>query len=141
VNTITLQINNYHQNLTTMKIAMIIVRTLLGLFLLFASVTYLFKLFPMPQPTGVIKTYSDGLAVVNLMFYIKVIELICGLAFVSGRFVTLAAVVLFPIAINIVLFHAVTSPAQIGGGLFVFLADLFLAYYYRANYVTLFKAK
>ncbi len=124
-----------------MKIAMIIVRTLLGLFLLVASVPFLFHLMKIPPMQGAIKTYNDGLAVVNLMYIVKTIELICGILFISGRFVTLAAVVLFPIALNIILFHAVTSPGDIGGGLFVLLADLFLAYYYRANYATLFKAK
>jgi putative oxidoreductase len=124
-----------------MKIAMIIVRTLLGLFLLMGSAVYLFKLMPMPLPEGTAKVYSDGLAVVNLIFIVKVIELICGLAFLSGRYVTLAALVMFPIIVNIIIFHAVVAPAQIGGGLFILLADLFLAYYYRVNYAPLFKSK
>jgi hypothetical protein len=124
-----------------MKIAMIIVRTLVGLLLLFGSITYLFKLFPMPVAQGDVKVYSDGLAVVHLMTIVKVIELCCGIAFVTGRYVTLAVVVLFPILVNILLFHGIVAPAQIGGGAFVFAGDLFLAYYYRKNYVTLFAAK
>ena len=124
-----------------MKIAMIIVRTLMGLLLLFASVTFLFKLMPIPPAEGAAKTYNDGLAVVNAMFIVKVLELLCGLAFVTGRFVTLAAVVIFPIIINILMFTGAVMPGSLGPGLFLLVGDLFLAYYYRKNYVTLFAAK
>lgn len=124
-----------------MKIAMIVIRTLMGLLLLFASVSYLFHLFPIPPMTGPTKLYNEGIAVVNLMFYVKVIELICGLAFVSGRFVTLAVVVIFPIIINIVLFHAIVQPSGLPAGGFLLIGDLFLAYYYRKNYASLFAVK
>lgn len=124
-----------------MKIAMIVIRTLMGLLLLFASVSYLFHLFPIPPMTGPTKLYNEGIAVVNLMFYVKIIELICGLAFVSGRFVTLAVVVMFPIIINIVLFHAIVQPSGLPAGGFLLIGDLFLAYYYRKNYESLFAVK
>ena len=124
-----------------MKIAMIIIRTLMGALLLFASITYLFKLIPIPPVTGDLKTYNDGLAVVNLMLFVKVVELICGLAFITGRFVALAAVLIFPIILNIVLFHAVTAPAAIGPGVFLLIGDLFLAFYYRQKYAPVFSAK
>ena len=124
-----------------MKIAMIIIRSLIGLLLLFASVTYLFKLVPIPPATGQAKVYNDGLAVVNLMLYVKIIELICGLAFITGRFVTLAAIVILPVAFNAVLFHGVVAPQGIGPSLFLLLGALFLIYYYHKNYVSLFAVK
>jgi putative oxidoreductase len=124
-----------------MKITMIIVRTLMGLLLLFASVSYFFKLMPVPPATGDAKIYNDGLAVVNLMLLVKVLELLCGLAFVTGRFVTLAVVVIFPIIVNIVLFHAVVKPDGLAPGVFLLLGDLLLAYYYRNNYKGLFAVK
>ncbi|MDB5001634.1 MAG: DoxX family protein [Mucilaginibacter sp.] len=124
-----------------MKITMIIVRTLMGLLLLFASITFLFKLVPVPPLTGATKVYNEGLAVVNAMMVVKVFELLCGIAFITGRFVTLAVVVIFPIIINIILFHAIVLPSGIGPGLFLLLGDLFLAYYYRKNYGPLFAVK
>lgn len=124
-----------------MKITMIVVRSLMGLLLLFASITFLFKLMPTPQPVGQIKVYNDGLAAVNLMYYVKIVELLCGLAFVSGRFVTLATVVILPIVINVVIFHATLLPSGIGPGLFLLIGDFFLAYYYRKNYAPLFAVK
>jgi putative oxidoreductase len=85
-----------------MKIAMIIIRTLMGLMFLFASIVVLFNFMPQPELKGNVKIFMDGVMVSGYLFpLIKVTEFLCGLAFISGRFVTLAAVVIFPVVINI----------------------------------------
>ncbi len=125
-----------------MKIAVIIVRSLMGLLLLFASVTYLFKLFTPPPVTGAMKVFSDGIeASVYLLPTAKVIELICGIAFLTGRFVPLAAVVIFPIVVNILLINIFITPESIVIGALLMLANLFVLYYHRESYKPLFKAK
>jgi putative oxidoreductase len=125
-----------------MKIAMIIVRTLMGLFLLFASVSYFFELVKPPavMPEATI-TYNKGLAIAHLLPIVKGIELICGLLLLIGRFATLATLVIFPITVNILLFHAFADPANIGGGILLLVLNLFMAYYYRRNYASLFAVK
>jgi len=125
-----------------MKIAMIIVRTLMGLFLLFASVSYFFNLMKAPavMPEEVI-TYNKGIAVAHILTIVKSIELLCGLLLVIGRFTTLATILIFPITVNIVLFHAYADPANIGGGIVLLVFNLFMAYYYRKNYAPLFSFK
>jgi putative oxidoreductase len=123
-----------------MKIAYIIVRSLLGLMLLFASISYFFMKNP-PMPVGDVKTYMMGISLVHIMTIVKVIELLCGIAFVTGRFNTLAAVMIFPILINIALFHAYLGPEELPLALVLIIADLFIAYYYRDNYKTLLAAK
>ena len=125
-----------------MKIAVIIVRILLGLLFLFASVTYLFKLFPQPELHGNIKTFQDGLTASGYMMpLVKVIELICAIAFLTGRFVPLATIVIFPIVVNIFMFHSMLSPDGLPVAIFVLLGTLFLAYAYRKHYQHLFIAK
>jgi len=124
-----------------MKTAMIIVRTLMGLLFLFASITYLFNLITPPEPTGAMKTFSSGLEASRyLMPTVKVIELICGLAFVSGRFVHLAAVLIAPIIVNILLVHAFLAPEGLPIAVFLVLANLFVAYHHRESYKPLLKA-
>src|SRR5437868_1277770 len=89
-----------------MKIAVIITRVLMGLLFLFASITYLLKLITPPPMTGAMQVFNDGLeASIYIMPVVKVIELLCGLAFVSGKFVRLAVVVIFPIIVNIMGVH------------------------------------
>lgn len=125
-----------------MKIAVIIVRILLGLLLLFSSVVVLFKLAPQPEVQGAVKTFNEGLtASIYLMPLIKVTELICAIAFLTGFFVPLATVVLFPITVNIVLFHAFLAPEGLPIAIFVLLANLFLAYAYRKHYEPLLMVK
>ena len=125
-----------------MKIAMIIIRTLMGLFLLFASVSYFFELVKPPavMPEATI-TYNKGLAIAHILPIVKGIELICGLMLLIGRFATLATLVIFPITVNIILFHAYADPANIGGGIILLVFNLFMAYYYRKNYAPLFAIK
>lgn len=125
-----------------MKIAMIIVRTLLGLLFLFASIAYFLKLFPEPVLTGDMKIFNDGLTASGYLIpLLKTIELLCGIAFVTGRFVTLAALLIAPIAVNIFCVHAFLDPKGLPIAIFVVAANLFLGWYYRANYKSLFTAK
>ena len=99
-----------------MKIATIIIRVLIGLLLLFASIAFFLKLMPEPETTGDFKAFQIGLvASTYLMPLVKIIELICGLAYVSGRYVTLANLVILPVSLNI---------------LFVLLSTTFIIFYY-----------
>ena len=122
-----------------MKIATIIIRVLVGLFLLFASVTYFLKLFPEPTFTGNMKTFSDGLnASGYLMPLAKAVELICGLSFVTGKFIKISAVILVPVTLNILLIniYILTNGLPIAAGLF--LANLFIIYTNWSSYKHLF---
>ena len=124
-----------------MKWAVIIVRSLMGLLFLFASITFLFKLITPPPPTGAMKTFSDGLeASVYLMPTAKVIELVCGLAFLSGRFVPLATVLIAPIIVNILGVHLFLGHEGLPMAILLVLANAFLAYHHRDSYKPLFKA-
>ncbi len=125
-----------------MKIAMIIVRTLMGLLFLFASVTFFLKLFPMPEMTGVPKSFNEGLASVGYFFpLLKITELLCGIAFVTGYFVPLATVIIAPVIINIALYHTLIDLSGFPVAVFLVLANIFVAYYYREAYAGLLKAK
>ncbi len=124
-----------------MKWAVIIVRSLMGLLFLFASVTYLFKLITPPPLTGAMKTFNDGLmASVYLMPTVKVVELVCGLAFLSGRFVPLATVLIAPILVNILGVHLFLAPEGLPLAIGLVLANGFLAWHHRSSYQGLLKA-
>ena len=124
-----------------MRIAVIIVRVLMGAMFLMASVTFFLELVPQPQLAGDIKTYTDGLNTVHLMSVVKTVELVCGIAFVVGRFVALAAVMIFPIIINIVLLHAFLMPDQILIPILLLAGNGFLFFAYRKNYAGLFEPR
>jgi uncharacterized membrane protein YphA (DoxX/SURF4 family) len=132
--------NNINKGDKIMKIALIIVRSLMGLLFLFASITFLFKLITPPEPTGAMKIFSAGLeASIYLMPTVKIIELICGIAFLSGRFVPLATVLISPIIVNIFLVHAFLGPEGLPVAIFLVLANSFVAYNHRESYKQLLK--
>ena len=104
-----------------------IIRILLGLLLLVAGSNKFLHFMPEPPHPDAVKAFMGGLASAPYMFpLIATVECLTGLAFVAGRFVALAAVVLTPIAINIVLFHATFDPAGGGPGFFVGAATIYL---------------
>jgi len=123
-----------------MRIALIIVRSLMGLLFLFSSITFLFKLITPPEQTGAMKIFSTGLeASVYLMPAVQIIELICGLAFLSGRFVPPATVLISPIIVNIFLVHAFLAPEGLPVAIFLVLANSFVAYNHRESFKPLLK--
>lgn len=125
-----------------MKVASIIIRVLMGLMFAFASIAFFFKLIDVPEPTGNVKIFNDGIiASVYLMPTVKVFELLCALAFLTGRFVPLATVIIFPIILNILLFHVFLQPSGIPLAVLLMFGDLFLAYYYRDKYKPMLAAK
>jgi uncharacterized membrane protein YphA (DoxX/SURF4 family) len=122
-----------------MKIATIIIRVLIGLLLLFASVSFFLKLVPEPVTTGDFKAFQVGLvASTYLMPLAKAIELLCGLSYVSGRYVTLANIIILPITINILLINYFLAPEGLPIAIGMFLGNLFLIYRYWHNYKTVF---
>ncbi|HEY0462181.1 MAG TPA: DoxX family membrane protein [Pyrinomonadaceae bacterium] len=125
-----------------MKTAVIIVRVLMGLLFIFASVVVLFKIVPQPELTGNVKIFMDGVnATGYLMTLIKVTELACGIAFVTGRFVPLATVVIAPVIVNIFLFHAFVETSGLAVAVFLVFANIFLAIANRDKFKPLFEAK
>ena len=124
-----------------MKITTFIIRTLIGILLLFASISFFLKLMPETVATGDFKAFQVGLvASTYLMPLAKGVELLCGLAYVSNRFVTLANLIILPVTLNILLINIFLSPENIPIGLFVFLGNLFMIYRHWDNYKPLFRA-
>jgi hypothetical protein len=114
----------------------------MGLMFAFASIVFFFKLMNEPEATGSVKIFNDGIvASVYLMPTVKIFELLCAIAFLSGRFVSLATVVIFPIILNILLFHAFLQPSGLPLAILLMLGNLFLAYYYRDKYKAILAAK
>ena len=94
-----------------MKTATIIVRVLIGLLLLFASISFFLKLMPEPEVNGNFKAFNMGIiAAKYLMPLAKSIELLCGISFLTGRYVTLANILILPITVNILFINYFMAP-------------------------------
>jgi uncharacterized membrane protein YphA (DoxX/SURF4 family) len=125
-----------------MKIAMIIVRSLMGLLFIFAAVTLLFGLITPPPMEGPMKTFNEGLAASGyFLMLLKITELVCGILLLVGRFVPLALVILAPIIVNIFFVHLFLDRTGLPVAIFLVLGSIFLAYYYRSSFAGLLSAR
>jgi len=120
-----------------MKIAVIVVRVLLAAMYLFASVSFFLHLMPKaPEMTAAQTTFMSGvMASVYLMPLIKATELIGGILLLVNRTAPLAAVIIFPVTLNIFLYHAFLGPKDLPMVSVMLLFNLFLFYAYRARYL------
>ncbi len=69
---------------------------------------------------------------------VGIIEVLVGLLLLTKKAVPFALILLAPISVNIILFHATLDPANIGPGAFVFVANAFLIFKSWSTYKTLF---
>jgi uncharacterized membrane protein YphA (DoxX/SURF4 family) len=125
-----------------MKIAYFVVRVLVGLLFIFSSLSFLLKLVVPPEQTGNMKIFMDGLVASGYLFQaIKIVELVCGIAFVSGFFVPLASVLISPIIVNILLVHIFLDTSGLPVGIVLTISNVFLAYYHKELFIPLLKPK
>lgn len=118
-----------------MKKATTIARILLGAIFTLFSLMYFFNMMPAKEMHGATATFMTGLFSSGyMMTLVKAIELICGIALITGQFVPLTTVVIFPITLNIFLFHAFLEPASVAMSIVLLALNLFLAYTQKERY-------
>lgn len=124
-----------------MRIAILIVRLLLGAMMLFASISYFFNLGgEQPQPIGDMATLMAGFVASKYIFpAAKIVELLAGLTLITGKLDKLGVVLLMPISINIFLIHVVVSKSDIPMAAAVLIANVFLLYANWNSYKHLFE--
>lgn len=122
------------------KYSATITRILLGLMFTAAALAGMMGKIPPPEPEQA-QLFMGMLASSGLIFLVKISELVCGLALLSGRFVPLALMVLAPIVVNIAFYHASLDPT--GNAVSVVLVGLWgaTAFYNRDAFAPLLQAK
>lgn len=93
---------------------------------------------PLPEAAG---PFIGGLASAGYFFpLLKGLEVLAGVALLSGRFVPLALTVLAPITVNILLFHVVLAPAP-ALPLLIIAAQLYLAWVHRDVFAPMLRSR
>lgn len=124
-----------------MKIAVLITRSLLGLIYFGFGLVFFLHLMPMKPMPGVAGEFSKGLFLSGYFFpFLKVTETICGLFLLINKYTTLFLLIIFPVTLNIFLFHAFLEPSGIPMAGAMLLINLFLGYAYRKYYSSIFTA-
>jgi putative oxidoreductase len=126
-----------------MKITTIILRSLLGLLYLIFGLDYFLHFIPyQPMHTGAAADLKAGLMGTGYIYpMMKTIQIIGGLSLLLNRYAPFFAVVLFPISLNVLLFHTFLVPSGWLMGVFLMVPNLFLGFAYHKYYVGLFIKK
>lgn len=124
-----------------MKIAVLITRTLLGLIYFGFGLAFLLHLMPSKPAPGLAGEFSKGLFMSGYFFpFLKITETLCGLFLLINKFTPLFLAIIFPVTLNIFLFHAFLEPSGLAMVAPMLLINLFLGYAYRKYYAGLFTA-
>ena len=125
-----------------MKIAAIVIRTLIGILLLVVSIGYFLKLMPEPVTNGDFKAFEIGFVSSEYLIpIVKFVTFLCGLAFIFDRYITIASLLILPFTINALFLNYYLTPQALPVSIFVFLGNFYIIYLHRKNYKKLFKAK
>jgi putative oxidoreductase len=122
-----------------MKIAMMIARILLGLLFFVFGLNGFLHFMPMgPMPTGDAGQFIGALMHSHYFVAVAAVQVIGGALLLVGRYVPLGLVLLGPVIVNILLYHALMFPKGIGAALLVTVLWFVVAYSRRADLAGIF---
>lgn len=117
-----------------------ILRVLLGLFMVALGLNKFFEFIEIPSPPGdggeLMKIYITS----GFLKLIGILEFIGGIALLANKFVPLALTFITAIMFNAVIFHALHDPAGIGGAVIALGLCLALVYLNKNRFSSLLKA-
>jgi putative oxidoreductase len=127
-----------------MKTTVLICRILLGILYLVFGLDYFLHFIPYQPPLhpGAAGAFKAGLVAAGYFYPMqKTIQVLGGLCLLSNRYAPLAAVVLFPISLNVFLFHTLLAPEAWQMGVILLVPNLLLAIGWWKYYKSIFTQK
>ena len=126
-----------------MKKLTTISRVLLGFIYLVFGLDYFLHFIPYePNHTGRVAAFKAGLKGVGYFYpMIKSIQIVGGISLLSNQYAPFFAVVLFPISLNVLLYHTILVPSGWLMGVLLIVPNLFLGYAYQKYYSGMFVKK
>lgn len=115
-----------------------VVRSLLGLIYVIFGLNFFLHFIPMPPPPaqpGAAEGFMGGLFQAGYFFpMVKGLEVLLGGFLLLNLFTPLALVILAPISLNILLFHAFLAPDNMAISILIILLQIYLFWAYQNNY-------
>jgi hypothetical protein len=120
-----------------------ICRILLGFIYLVFGLDYFLHFIPyVPNHTGRVAAFKAALVGVGYFYpMIKSIQIVGGISLLINQYAPFFAVVLFPISLNVLLFHTILVPSGWLMGVILIVTNLFLGYAYRKYYSGMFERR
>ncbi|MCM0605770.1 MAG: DoxX family protein [Xanthomonadaceae bacterium] len=116
-------------------------RLFLGLVFTVFGLNGFLQFLPAPPLTPEAMSFFGSLMASKLIIVVKLIEVVGGLALLSGFFVPAALIVLASITFNIFWFHLMLAPSGMFLQILMLVLNTFLIYANKNKYGSLFSAK
>ena len=111
-----------------------VIRILLGLFVLVFGLNKFFHFIPMEAPTGDAGAYFGALSSSKTLILVAIVEIAAGLALILNKFGALMALILMSVSVNAVLFHATLDPGNSAGAIALLVLNILALYGYKDKY-------
>ncbi|MFD2589097.1 DoxX family membrane protein [Croceitalea marina] len=117
----------------------LVVRILLGLFVLVFGLNKFLNFLPAFELTGDALNYFGALAKSQTLNLVGIVEVVAGLALIFNKWGALLTVILMSVSVNAVLFHATLDPANIGPAIGLLLLNVITLIGYKDSYSAMLK--
>ncbi len=110
-------------------------RIILGLILVIFGANKFLNFMPMPPlPAQAADFFGALMKSGYIMPLVGIVELIAGVLLLTNKYVPIALLILAPISVNIIAFHVVLAPAQIGAAALVGILNVLLLFAYKDRF-------
>ena len=111
-----------------------IVRILLGLFVIAFGLNKFLDFIPMPEMSAEAGAYFEALSSTKTLVLVGIVEIVAGLALILNKYGSLMALILMSVAVNAVLFHTSLDPGGIGGAAALLILNIAVIIGYKDKY-------
>ncbi len=118
-----------------------IARYLAGVIFLVFGLNGFLHFIPLPPPSGVAGQFMGALFVSHYLTLIFALQVIGAVLLLANRYVPLALVVLAPVIVNILSFHALMAPSGLPLALFVAVLWAVIFVHARSAFAALFQSR
>lgn len=114
-----------------------VVRILLGLFVLVFGLNKFFHFIPFGEMSAEAGAYFGALSSAKVITLVAIVEIVAGLALLFNKFGALMVVILMSVSVNAVLFHANLAPEGMAGAAVLLILNIIALYGYKDKYTDL----
>lgn len=118
-----------------------IVSLLFGLLFINSGLNKFFYYMPMPKdiPESMMRLMKAFLEIGWLMPLIAIAEIVGGVLFITRKYRALAAILIFPVMIGVLLTHIINAPSGLPIAIFLFAINLWVMVENREKYLPMIK--
>ncbi|WP_431123170.1 DoxX family membrane protein [Flagellimonas flava] len=118
----------------------LVVRILLGLFVLTFGLNKFLHFIPMGEMPEAVMGYFGALSSTQTLNLVAVVEILAGLALILNKYGALMSVILMSVSVNAVLFHATLAPDGIGPAVGLLILNIAALVGYKDRYKDILRA-